>query len=135
MYFSRYIAARSAWLAKTMCASGCGGLRCTARPTQRRRATRPEAGAEEWDESFEGQHFDGGAAGSFAIEARLDELLRGLPETLRIAVVLRYQEEMQPDEIAVLLGQPVATVKSHLQRALKLLRRKAAVTMKEYVRE
>jgi len=28
----------------------------------------------------------------------------------------------------------VATVKSHLQRGLQLLRRKAAVTMREYVR-
>ena len=42
---------------------------------------------------------------------------------------------MLPDEIAKLLGQPVATVKSNLQRGLQLLRRKAAVTMKEYVRE
>jgi RNA polymerase sigma-70 factor (ECF subfamily) len=47
---------------------------------------------------------------------------------------LRYQEEMLPDEMAKLLGQPVATVKSNLQRGLQLLRRKAAVTMKEYVR-
>jgi RNA polymerase sigma-70 factor (ECF subfamily) len=53
---------------------------------------------------------------------------------MRIAVVLRYQEEMLPDEIAKLLGQPVATVKSNLQRGLKLLRRKAEITMKEYVR-
>jgi RNA polymerase sigma-70 factor (ECF subfamily) len=105
----------------------------------RRRAVRPEAGAEEWDESYEGQRSDGIAVSSvvsnFAIEARLDELLRGLPEAMRVAVVLRYQEEMLPEEIAAMLGQPVATVKSHLQRALKLLRRKAAVTMKEYVRE
>jgi len=48
--------------------------------------------------------------------------------------VLRHQEEMLPDEIAELLGQPVATVKSNLQRGLQLMRRKAAVTMKEYVR-
>jgi RNA polymerase sigma-70 factor (ECF subfamily) len=53
---------------------------------------------------------------------------------MRVAVVLRYQEEMSPNEIAALLGQPVATVKSNLQRGLQLLRRKAAVTMKEYVR-
>ena len=69
-----------------------------------------------------------------AVVARLEELLQGLPEAMRVAVVLRYQEEMSPDEIAKLLGQPVATVKSHLQRGLQLLRRKAAVTMKEYVR-
>jgi RNA polymerase sigma-70 factor (ECF subfamily) len=50
-------------------------------------------------------------------------------------VVLRYQEEMQPEEIARLLGRSIASVKSHLHQGLKLLRRKAAVTMKEYVRE
>jgi len=53
---------------------------------------------------------------------------------MRVAIVLRYQEEMSPPEIAELLGQPIATVKSNLQRGLQLLRRKAAITMKEYVR-
>ena len=71
---------------------------------------------------------------SAAVVALLEELLRTLPESMRVAVVLRYQEDMLPDEIATLLGQPVATVKSNLQRGLKLLRRKAEVTMKEYVR-
>lgn len=99
----------------------------------RRRSHRPESAAEEWvDET----HSDGdGAAGvGTVIEARLEDLLGSLPEQMRVAVVLRYQEEMLPDEIATLLGQPVATVKSNLQRGLKLLRRKAEVTMKEYVR-
>ena len=69
-----------------------------------------------------------------AVLRLLEELLLGLPEAMRVAVVLRYQEEMSPDEIATLLGQPVNTVKSNLQRGLQMLRRKAAVTMKEYVR-
>jgi RNA polymerase sigma-70 factor (ECF subfamily) len=99
----------------------------------RRRAVRPEATAEEW---MEDHHFDAEASAStVALQARLEDLLRAMPESLRIAVVLRYQEEMMPDEIAQLLNQPIATVKSHLQRGLKLLRRKAAVTMKEYIRE
>jgi RNA polymerase sigma-70 factor, ECF subfamily len=101
----------------------------------RRRALRPEASthSEEW---MEDQHFDAEPCSStIALQARLEDLLRAMPESLRIAVVLRYQEEMLPEEIAQLLNQPVATVKSHLQRGLKLLRRKAAVTMKEYVRE
>jgi RNA polymerase sigma-70 factor (ECF subfamily) len=98
----------------------------------RRKAVRPEATAEEW---LEEQQYDGEVPSSAALQARLDELLRGLPEPMRVAVVLRYQEELLPDEIASLLSQPVATVKSNLQRGLKLLRRKAAVTMKEYVRE
>ena len=99
----------------------------------RRRSVRPEAEAEEWSE--EQQVSEAAVPVSYAIAARLDELLRGLPEALRVAVVLRYQEDLLPEEIAAMLGQPVATVKSHLQRALKLLRRKATVTMKEYVRE
>ena len=70
-----------------------------------------------------------------AVVVLLEELLRTLPEQMRVVIVLRYQEDMLPDEIAKLLGQPVATVKSNLQRGLQLLRRKAAVTMKEYVRE
>lgn len=98
----------------------------------RRKAVRPEATAEEW---MEDQQYDGEIPTSAALQARLDDLLRGLPESMRVPVVLRYQEELLPDEIAKLLSQPVATVKSNLQRGLKLLRRKAAVTMKEYVRE
>src|ERR1700743_2929472 len=98
----------------------------------RSRSRRPEAAAEEW---MDEQHTDVSGSGlDFGIVARLDELLRTLPEAMRIAVVLRYQEEMLPDEIAAMLGQPVATVKSNLQRGLQLLRRKAATTMKEYVR-
>jgi RNA polymerase sigma-70 factor (ECF subfamily) len=98
----------------------------------RRRAVRPEASAEEWvEEGYAPANVEGLNA---AVVARLEELLQALPEVMRVAVVLRYQEEMSPDEIAALLGQPVATVKSNLQRGLQLLRRKAAVTMKEYVR-
>jgi RNA polymerase sigma-70 factor (ECF subfamily) len=99
----------------------------------RRQAHRPEAAAEEWmdDAADDG---DGGAGVGTVLEARLEELLGSLPEQMRVVVVLRYQEEMLPDEIGKLLGQPVATVKSNLQRGLKLLRRKAEITMKEYVR-
>jgi RNA polymerase sigma-70 factor (ECF subfamily) len=98
----------------------------------RRRAHRPEASAEEWlEEDFLPESTE---AVNAAVLTLLEELLRGLPEAMRVPVVLRYQEEMLPDEIATLLGQPVATVKSNLQRGLQLLRRKAAVTMKEYVR-
>ena len=100
----------------------------------RRKAHRPEAAAEEWMEEYQ-PDAQAEAFSSVALQARLEELLRGLPESMRVALVLRYQEDMLPDEIAALLGQPVATVKSNLQRGLKLIRRKAAVTMKEYVRE
>jgi RNA polymerase sigma-70 factor (ECF subfamily) len=99
----------------------------------RRKSNRPEAAADEWLES------DYAAAPIRALnagtEARLESLLRTLPEGLRAAIVLRYQEDMLPDEIAAVLGQSSASVKSQLHRGLTLLRRKAAVTMKEYFRE
>jgi RNA polymerase sigma-70 factor (ECF subfamily) len=66
--------------------------------------------------------------------ARLEELLVTLPEAQRAAVILRYQEELTPEEIAAILDKPVATVKSHLQRGLKQLRTKAATHLKEYFR-
>ena len=52
----------------------------------------------------------------------------------RAALVLRYQEDLTPEEIAATLGSPLATVKSHLQRGLKLLRAKAQSHLKGYVR-
>lgn len=54
----------------------------------------------------------------------LRKLVAGLPEKPRMIVVLRYQEEMDPSEIAEMLNMPVATVKSHLYRSLTLLRGK-----------
>jgi RNA polymerase sigma-70 factor (ECF subfamily) len=65
---------------------------------------------------------------------RLEQLLATLPESQRAALVLRYQEDLTPEEIASALEAPLATVKSHLQRGLKLLRAKAATHLKEYVR-
>jgi RNA polymerase sigma-70 factor (ECF subfamily) len=101
----------------------------------RKRQRQPEQAAEEW---IEEQHSDAeplADARQLSLEARLDELLRALPETQRVVVVLRFTEGLWPEEIAKLLGQPLATVKSNLQRGLALMRRKAGVTMKEYVRE
>jgi RNA polymerase sigma-70 factor (ECF subfamily) len=72
---------------------------------------------------------------SSPLGARLEHLLTTLPEAQRAALVLRYQEDMLPEEIAAALDAPVATVKSHLQRGLKLLRAKATNHLKEYIRE
>ncbi len=66
--------------------------------------------------------------------SRLEDLLATLPEPQRAALVLRYQEDLTPEEIAATLGEPLATVKSHLQRGLKLLRAKATTHLREYVR-
>jgi RNA polymerase sigma-70 factor, ECF subfamily len=53
---------------------------------------------------------------------RLHVLVSRLPETMRMAVILRYQEEMELSEIARVLEVPLNTVKSRLQRALTILR-------------
>ena len=47
-----------------------------------------------------------------------------LPEEQRAIVILRYQEELLPAEIADTLALPVNTVKSRLHRALASLRSK-----------
>lgn len=65
---------------------------------------------------------------------RLEHLLSTLPEAQRAALVLRYQEDLTPEEIAATVDAPVATVKSNLQRGLKLLRAKATTHLKEYIR-
>jgi RNA polymerase sigma-70 factor (ECF subfamily) len=62
---------------------------------------------------------------------RLQRLVASLPEKTRILVVLRYQEEMDPADIAALMNMRVNTVKSQLQRALKLLREKAGMAQME----
>ena len=56
--------------------------------------------------------------------ATLRRLIASLPETPRMVMILRYQEDLEPSEIAATLQMPVATVKSHLQRSLALLREK-----------
>ena len=48
-----------------------------------------------------------------------------LPPRARAVVILRYQEDLDPTEIAALLEVPLNTVKSQLKRALALLRRHA----------
>jgi RNA polymerase sigma-70 factor (ECF subfamily) len=54
----------------------------------------------------------------------LRRLIATLAEGPRMVMVLRYQEDLDPSEIAAVLEMPVGTVKSHLQRSLALLREK-----------
>lgn len=54
----------------------------------------------------------------------LRRYVTALPEAQRAVVVLRYQEDLAPTEIAEVLGLPVNTVKSNLHRALGVLREK-----------
>lgn len=60
------------------------------------------------------------------LKRQADALVASLPEIPRTILVMRYQQDLMPEEIADLLEMPVTTVKSHLQRTLKLLREKAA---------
>ncbi|MGO9436932.1 MAG: RNA polymerase sigma factor [Terracidiphilus sp.] len=71
---------------------------------------------------------------SSPLGARLEQLLTTLPEPQRAALVLRYQEDLTPEEIAATLDSPLATVKSNLQRGLRLLRAKAESHLKDYLR-
>ncbi len=56
----------------------------------------------------------------------LQRLVAELPPVARAVVVLRYQEDLEPREIALVLDLPVNTVKSRLQRALVVLRGRLA---------
>ena len=63
-------------------------------------------------------------AGDPLLRRRLRQLVASLPENARAVVILRYQEDLTPTEIAEVLTMSVATVKSHLQRSLAMLREK-----------
>ena len=53
-----------------------------------------------------------------------EKLILSLPEKARMVMILRYQEDLDPEEIARELEMPVSTVKSHLQRSLAMFREK-----------
>jgi RNA polymerase sigma-70 factor (ECF subfamily) len=69
------------------------------------------------------------APGDPLLARRLRLLVASLPPKQRMVVVLRYQEDLEPEEIADVLNIPVGTVKSQLQRSLTILREKIARTM------
>jgi RNA polymerase sigma-70 factor (ECF subfamily) len=56
----------------------------------------------------------------------LRRMVATLPERPRLIVTLRYQEDLDPTEIAQILEMPLNTVKSHLRRSLAILREKVA---------
>jgi RNA polymerase sigma-70 factor (ECF subfamily) len=65
-----------------------------------------------------------GDPGDVLLNQKVQDLIATLPEKPRIVMVLRYQEDLMPEEIAKVLDMPVRTVKSHLQRSLAMLREK-----------
>ena len=58
------------------------------------------------------------------LSRRLRRLIASLSHKPRLVMILRYQEDLTPDEIAAATGMPIGTVKSHLQRSLAMLREK-----------
>ena len=56
------------------------------------------------------------------LHKRMTDLVAQLPPAARAVVVLRYQEDLDPTDIASTLDMPINTVKSHLKRSLTLLR-------------
>jgi len=65
------------------------------------------------------------------LSRRLQQLVASLPAKARLMVILRYQEDLSAEDIAGILDMPAATVKSHLQRALAMLRDKVVRTIGE----
>ena len=56
------------------------------------------------------------------VDETWDDLAR-LPQDQRVALVLRYYEDLPMDEIARLMGCPTATVRTRIHRAIARLRR------------
>jgi RNA polymerase sigma-70 factor (ECF subfamily) len=57
------------------------------------------------------------------LQRHLRSLLLDLSPPARAVVLLRYQEDLDPVDIARTLDMPIDTVKSHLKRSLETLRR------------
>jgi RNA polymerase sigma-70 factor (ECF subfamily) len=62
-----------------------------------------------------------------SLRDELRERLAQLPERYRVAILLRYSQDLSYEEIAEVLRQPVGTVKSNVHRGLEMLRREYAL--------
>jgi len=58
------------------------------------------------------------------LQRRLRQLVLELSPDARAVMTLRYQEDLDPTDIASTLAMPINTVKSHLKRSLDTLRLK-----------
>jgi len=84
--------------------------------------------AGEWLENFAADEFAGEHArtpeqllGDADVQRAVDEELLALPEIERTVMVLYHQEECSYEGIAVALGLPINTVRTHLHRGRKRL--------------
>lgn len=112
-----------AWLRRVACHRATDALR--------RRASRADTAAEEYQDGME---LRTPVREFIPLMNRVEQLLLTLPPSQRSVLVMRYQEDLEPEDIAVELKMPLATVRSSLQRGLRLLREKANRTLKEYSR-
>ncbi len=99
----------SSWLRRAICHRSIDELR--------KRRFRPAIGLNDIPEPAAA-----GTMPDLLMRERLRGMVDALPEKARMVVVLRFQEDLAPTEIADLLDMPVSTVKSHLHRSLTLLR-------------
>lgn len=97
------------WLRRTVCHRSIDEVR--------KRKLRPRIGLENVPEPA-----DKATQPDLMLQSRIRKMVETLPEKARMVVLLRYQEDMDPGEIAEMLEMPVSTVKSHLHRSLALLR-------------
>jgi RNA polymerase sigma-70 factor, ECF subfamily len=56
------------------------------------------------------------------LQRRLQSMMLQLNPAARAVVTLRYQDDLDPTEIARILDMPINTVKSHLKRSLDMMR-------------
>jgi RNA polymerase sigma-70 factor, ECF subfamily len=65
---------------------------------------------------------------------QLRQLVNQLPPAPRAVLLLRYQEDLDPTDIARTLNMSINTVKSHLKRSLAMLRKGIDVAAADAVR-
>jgi RNA polymerase sigma-70 factor (ECF subfamily) len=97
------------WLRRAIC------HRCI--DESRKRKLRPRIGLDSIPEPVEESRNP-----DLLLHDRLRRVVSELPENARIVVLLRYQEDLDPSDIAEMLNVPVSTVKSQLHRSLAVLR-------------
>jgi RNA polymerase sigma-70 factor (ECF subfamily) len=90
----------------------------------RRRQRRPETSL---DDGPEPRNVE--ASCDPMLSRKLRALVQSLPEKPRLVMILRYQEDLMPEEIARTLDMPVRSVKSILHRSLAMLREKMERSM------
>jgi RNA polymerase sigma-70 factor, ECF subfamily len=69
-------------------------------------------------------HYHDAGTSDPLLQRHLKLLLEELSPAARAVVLLRYQEDLDPVDIAQTLEMPINTVKSHLKRSLEFLRQK-----------